>query len=118
MTGPLHCERCGKMANYSLGRVIRRLGLRNIDDGAGHPANDHYAPQRFSLHQVLCDAGGEEVCPIHNDTPQLLRAGVRIGNNAEILGKSGASNQVVHLALLGNDVGDGVINESGSDTSA
>jgi len=55
---------------------------------------------------VLCYAGGEEVCAVDVDAPELLHAFVGVGDGVVVLGEAGAGHEVVDLAVLFDDVGE------------
>lgn len=105
MTGPLHSERSSKVAYSSLRGVVRSLGLGNINDSAGHGADHDDAPGRLPLHQVLSNINGEKVCAVDIDTPQLLHTVEGVVDGLEVLGEAGRRDQVIDLAVLGQDFG-------------
>lgn len=102
---PLNSHRRRQMPHSSLRSVVRSLGLRDVDNGAGHRADHHDAAGRLTFHQVLGHASREEVGAVDVDAPELLDAIERILNRVEVLGEASRGHQVVDLAVLANDLG-------------
>ena len=92
------------MPNGSFGRVIGRLRLRHIDNGAGHGADHDHGAFGLALHQMPRYFAGEKVCAVDIDTPKLLHAVWWVRNGIEILGKAGRGNQVIYLAVVFDNV--------------
>jgi hypothetical protein len=101
------------VAHGSLRGVVRSLGLGNINDGAGHGADHDYATGRLALDQVLGDIDSEEVCAIHIDAPQLLHTIEGVVYGLEVLCEARRGDQVIDLAVLGQDFGHGGIHGVG-----
>lgn len=114
VAGPLDGERGSKMAHGSLGSVVRRLGLGHVDNGAGHAADHDNAAGSLALHQVLGDAGGEEVCAVDVDTPELLHAVERVRDGVEVLREAGRGDEIVDFAVLGKHFRDGGVDGVGA----
>lgn len=83
-----------------------RLGLRHVDDGAAHAANEDHAALCLALHEVAGDGGGEEVGAVDVDGEQLAHAVDGVVGGVVVLGEARGRDQVVDLAVLGEDVGD------------
>ena len=60
------------MAHGGLGRVVWGLGLRDVDNGTGHAANQDKTARNLALNQVLSDPSREVVRAINVDAPKLL----------------------------------------------
>ena len=97
---PLHGQARRKVANCSFRGVVRRLGLGDVDDCAGHGADHDHAAWGFTLHQVTRDSGREKVCSINIDAPELLDAVERVCDGIEVLGEARGGDQVVNLAMV------------------
>lgn len=96
------------MSYCGLGSVVRCLRLWDVDNGAGHTANeDHRAGCRASFHEVFCYTRGEEVCAVHIDAPELLHSFVGVGDGIVVLGEAGTGDQMVDLAVFANNFGEG-----------
>ena len=108
MTSPLHSERSSKVAHGSLRGIVRSLRLGNINDSAGHGADHNDATGRLPLHKVLSNIDGEEVCAVDIDAPQLLHTVEGVVDGLEVLGEAGRRDQVIDLAVLGQDFGHGI----------
>lgn len=48
-------------------RVHLRLGLRNINNGAAHAANEDHAALGLALHQVASNRGSKQVGAVYID---------------------------------------------------
>jgi hypothetical protein len=96
---PLDRETGREMADSSLGRVVRRLGLRNVHNRARHAAYHNDASGCLPLHEVLCNSNCVQICSINVDPPELLHAIMRIRNGIIILGEASRSDQVVDFAM-------------------
>jgi len=94
------------MPYSSLGRIIRCLRLRHIDNGSRHRANHHHRALGLPVQQVTSDFASEEVCPIDVHTPQLLHPVWRVCNGVKILGEASGGDEVVDLAMILDDIGD------------
>lgn len=107
---PFDGQTGGEVADGGLGRVVWRLGLRHVDDGAGHAADhdDAAVGDAASLHQVAGHACREEVCPVDIDAPEFLDPVVRVRLGGEVLGEARRRDEVVDLAVLGDDLVDAV----------
>lgn len=92
------------MTNSSLGRVVRSLRLRNVDNGARHATNHYNAARSVALHQVLGNTGREQVGTIHDDTPQLLHTVVGVRDGIEVLREASRGDQAVDSTVLVNDL--------------
>lgn len=92
------------MPNRSFGGIVRRLGLRYVDNGAGHGADKDNASASLTRHQVLCSLYGEQVGAIDVDSPQLLHTIKGVRNGIEVLGEAGRCHEVVDLAVLLHNV--------------
>ena len=99
---PLDRERSAQMPDRRFGRIIRRLGLGHIDDGAAHTADEDHTSRALTLEQMARDARGEEVGAVDVDAPELLHAVVRVRDGVEVLGEAGGSHEVVQLAVRGD----------------
>lgn len=105
---PLNRTGCSKMSHCGFCCIVGCLWLRNIDDGTRHGANeDHRAGCCVSFHEVFCNACSEEVCAVYVDAPELLHPFVGVGDGVVVLGKAGAGDQMINLAVLANDIGKG-----------
>ena len=104
---PLDRQTGRHLPNGSFGRIVRRLGLGHIDDGARHGADHDNAAGRFALHEVAGHADSEEVGAVDVDAPELLHAVVGVGDGVEVLGEAGRGDEVVDAAVGGEDFGDG-----------
>lgn len=104
VAGPFNGERRCQVSHCGLGSVVGCLGLRNVDNGAGHTANHDNAARSLAFHQVLRDTRGEQVGTVHVDAPKLLDSVVGIADGVEVLSESGRGDQVVDLAVLLHDV--------------
>ena len=69
MRGPLDRQARRELPDRGLGGVVRRLGLRHVDDGARHAADQNQRPARFPLHQVLRHRDGGQIGAVDVDTP-------------------------------------------------
>lgn len=83
-----------------------RLGLRHVDDGAAHAADEDHAALCLALHEVAGDGGGEEVGAVDVDGEQLAHALDGVVGCVVVLGEARGRDQVVDLAVLREDVGD------------
>lgn len=108
--GPLDGQTGGEVADGGLCRVVGRLRLRHVDDGAGHAADHDDAAVRdvASLHQVAGHARGEQVRAVDIDAPELLDPVVRVRLGGEVLGEARRRDEVVDLAVLRDDLVDAV----------
>lgn len=78
-----------QMTDGCLCGIVWRLGLRDIDHGAGHGANHDHAPFGLSVHQMTGNAGCEEVGAVNVDAPELLHTIIGVGDCVKILGEAG-----------------------------
>lgn len=83
-----------------------RLGLRHVDDGAAHAADEDHAALCLALHEVAGDGGREEVGAVDVDGEQLSHALDGVVCGVVVLGEARGRDQVVDLAVLREDVGD------------
>ena len=104
---PLDRQARRHLPDSRFGRIIRRLGLGNVDHGTRHGADHHDTARRFAFHEVPGNADGEEVGAVHIDAPELLHAVVGVGDGVEVLGEAGGGDEVVDTAVGGDDFGDG-----------
>lgn len=104
--GPLDGERGSQVADAGLGCVVGGLGLGDVDDGAGHAADHDHAARALTRHEVAGDRGGEEVGAIDVDGPELAHALDGVVDGLEVLGEAGRGDEVVDLAVGGDDLGD------------
>lgn len=102
---PFHCQASREMPDSCFCCIVWRLGLRNVDNGSGHGANHDNTSRRFSLHQVPCHTGGEQIRPINVDSPKLLHTIVWICNGIKVLREACRCHQVVNLAVILDDLG-------------
>ncbi len=77
-----------------------RLRLWNVDNGTRHAANQDHTTRGIAVHQVLRNAGGEQVCAVDIHIPELAHALNGVVDGLEVLGEPGAGNQVVDLPVL------------------
>lgn len=70
--GPFDCEGAAEVADCGFGGVVGGLGLRDVDDCAGHAADEDDAAGALALHEVACDSGGEEVGSVDVDWDLVL----------------------------------------------
>lgn len=102
--GPLNSKGTAEVTDCGLGCVVGSLRLRDVDNGTRHAADEDHASRALALHQVTGDTSGEEVGAINVDTPQLLDTLVRVGDCVKVLGEACGGDEVVNLAVLGNDL--------------
>lgn len=131
---PLDSQRGGQVADTSLGGIVGtvellafqfllwvfcflkgnlRLGLRDVDNGARHAANHDHAAVALALHEVAGDRGGKQVCAVDVDGPQLAHAVDGVVDGLEVLGEAGRGDEVVDLAVGGEDLGDATVDRVG-----
>lgn len=89
------------------------MRLRDIDNGAAHAANKDHATLGLTLHQVTGDRGSKQVGAIHIDRKQLTHALNGVVGSLKVLAEAGAGHEVVNLAVLGEDLGDAVVDTVG-----
>ena len=97
------------MSNRRFRRVVGRLRLRHVDDGAGHAADHHHRAGRLAGHQVFRHAHREEVRAIDVYTPELFHPVVWVGDGIVVLGESGGGDEVVDVSVGGDDIGDATV---------
>ena len=66
---PLDRQTGSQMPDSSLGRIVRCLGLGDVDNRAGHAPNEDHAAFRIPLHQMPGHAHGKVVGSIDIDAP-------------------------------------------------
>ena len=96
------------MPHSSLGRVIRRLRLRYVDNSARHATNANNAARRTATHQVLGSLNTEEICSVDIDSPELLHALVGVGDGFVVFAETGRGDETVDFAVLFDDGGEGL----------
>lgn len=101
------------MPDRRLGRIIRCLWLRDVDDRAAHAADKHHRPLGLALHQVLGYGDGEEVGPVHVDAPQLLHPLVWVRYGVVVLSEARGGHEVVDLAMVRDNLADGLVDGGG-----
>lgn len=111
---PLDGKRRRQVPNSSLSSIIRRLGLRHVDHSAGHGTDHHDATGGLAFDQMTSNAGSEQVASINIDGPALLHALRRVVDGIEVLGETRGGDEVVDVAVLGNDVLDGLVDRFGA----
>ena len=110
----LHRERSRKVPNSSFGNVVGGLRLRDVDDAAGHAADEDEGARGGAGDKVAGDGGGEEVGAVDVDAPEFLEPVVRVSDGVEVLGEAGGGHQVVDLVVVsGEDRGDGGVDGVG-----
>lgn len=82
-----------------------RLGLRNVDNGAGHGADHDHGTRSLALHQVTGNAGREKVGTVDVDGPQLAHAVNGVVNGLKVLGETSGGDEGVDLAVRLHDLG-------------
>ena len=102
---PLDRQTRCQMPYGCFGGVVWCLGLRHVDNGAGHATDEDNAARRVPLHQMLRDSNGVKVRAVNVDSPKLLNAIVGVRNGIVVLGEAGRCHQVVDFAMLLNDLG-------------
>ena len=99
------------MTHSSLGRVVRRLRLRHVDNSTGHATNADNATRCTTTHQVLSSLNTEEICSVDVDAPELLHALIGVGDSFVVLAEAGRGDKAVNFAVLfdygGEGLGDG-----------
>ena len=103
---PLNSQTGSQMSNSCLCRVVRCLRLRDVDNSAGHAANEDHCSRCLPLHQMFGNCNCKQVCTIHVDAPKLADSLDRVVDGFEVLGETGRRNQVINLAVLLDDFGD------------
>lgn len=83
-----------------------RLRLRYVDDGTAHTADEDHAAPGLALHEVASDGCRKEVGTVDIDGEQLAHALDGVVGGLEVLGEARGGDQVVNLAVLGQDLGD------------
>ena len=106
---PFNSQTGRQMSDGGLGRVVGRLRLRHVDNGAGHGADHDHGALGLALHEMPSDLAGEEVRAIDVDTPQLLHAVWRVCDGIEVFGEAGRCNKVVNLAVTLDNVGNDLL---------
>lgn len=104
---PLNRQTRSQMSNSRLRSIVRCLRLWNVDNSSRHATNEDHASRRLSLHQVLRDGDSKQVCSIHVDTPQLSYSLNWVVDCLEVLCESCRCDQIVDLAMLRDDLGNG-----------
>merc|ERR1712093_192751 len=104
---PLNRQTRSQMSNSRLRSIVRCLRLWNVDNSSRHATNEDHASRRLSLHQVLRDGDSKQVCSIHVDTPQFSYSLNWVVDCLEVLCESCRCDQVVDLAMLRDDLGNG-----------
>ena len=99
--GQTGCE----MPDGSLGRVVGRLRLRHIDNGAGHGADHDHGALGLALHEMSGHFAGEKVGTVNIDAPELLHAVWRVCYGIEVLGEAGRCNKMIDFAMCLDNVG-------------
>jgi hypothetical protein len=92
------------MAHGRLRSIVWRLRLRHVDNGAGHATDEDDAARGLALHEVLCDARGEEVGTVDVDAPQLLHPVVGVVYGIVVFGEAGRGDEGVYFAVLFYDI--------------
>lgn len=102
--GPFDRHAGSQMSDRRFGGIIRSLGLRNVDNAAGHAANkDHRSVLRAPFHQVLSYTRREQVGAVDVDCPDLPHALVGVCFGRKVLGEAGRRDQVINLAMSLDD---------------
>ena len=99
--GQTGCE----MPNGSFGRVVGRLRLRHVDNGAGHGADHDHGAFGLALHEMSGYFAGEKVSTVNIDAPQLLHAVWWVCYRIKVLGEAGRCNEMINLAMGLDNVG-------------
>lgn len=102
---PLNSQRRGEMSDSCLGGVIRCLGLRDVDDRTAHASDEDHAALALPLHEVPGNGGSEKICSVDVDAPELAHPVDGVVDGLEVLGEAGRGDEVVDLAVLGQDLG-------------
>ena len=110
---PLDGQTGGQMTDCSLGGVVWSLWLGHVDDRSRHATDHDHATLGLSLHEMLGDSSSEKVGAVDIDTPQLLDTVVWVADSVKVLGETSRSHEVVNLAVIANDLLDGVVNGIG-----
>ncbi len=102
---PLNGQAGGELAYSGLGRVVRRLRLRHVDNAAGHAANeDEAAAARAPLHQVPRHRHRRMVRAVDVDAPQLRHALGRVRRRRVVLREAGRRDETVDAPVLLHNV--------------
>jgi len=97
------------MSHSCLGGVVGSLGLRDIDNGTRHAANHDNTSRNLSFHEVLGHRHSVQIGTVDIDTPKLLHAVMGVRNGIVVFGEAGRGDEVVHFAMLLQDLGEGLV---------
>lgn len=111
---PLHRKRRCQLPDSCLGRVIRSLGLRHIDNSTGHASNHDNATAGLALDQVPGNPSREVIGTVDVDGPAFLHPLGGVVDGVEVLRETGGGDKVVDMAVLGNDLVDGCVDGVGA----
>lgn len=100
---PLDSEGSSHVADGSLGDVVRSLGLRNVDDSTGHGTDENDGALGIVGHSVLSNSLGPEVGASDVDIEDSLEAVMRIVLSGDVLRETSGGDELVDLAVGGND---------------
>ena len=106
---PFNCQATCQMPYGGLGRIIRRLRLRYIDNGSGHGSNHNHTATCFSFHQMAGHSYRKQIGAIDIDPPKLFDAIEWVLNGVKVLCKAGRSHQMIDFAVILDDFGDCLI---------
>jgi len=85
---PLDGQRAAEMAHSGLGSVVGSLGLRNVDNGTTHTADEDDTTRSLALHEVTSNSSSEEVGAVDVDTPELSYTVNGVLDGVEVLGEA------------------------------
>ena len=112
-TDPSMCPFNGQtgcqMPDSGFGRVVGRLWLRHVDDGARHGADHDHGAFGLALDEVPSHFAGEKVSAVDIDAPELPHAVRWVLDGVEVFGEAGRCDQVVNLTVILDNVGDDLI---------
>jgi hypothetical protein len=106
---PLDRQTGSQMSDCGLSSVVWGLWLWNIDNCAGHAANEDHASRRLSLHQMSRYRGCKQICTVHIDTPKLSDTVNWVVDSFEVLCKTCRRYKIVNLAVYFKDLRNGGI---------
>ena len=102
---PFNGQTRRQMPDSRFGRVVGRLWLRHVDNGARHGTDHDHGAFGLALHEMSSHLAGEVVSAVNIDTPKLLHAVGWVCYGVEVLGEAGRCDKVINLAVVSDNVG-------------